>query len=138
MQICKQCDTNKPLSEYHEDHRETTTRTHRTKCKRCQLDNQNARMRIKRPSNKRKEYQSGARRRNLEFSLDLQYFKANWQKPCSYCGADIETIGLDRLKNSVGYTEKNCVPCCFFCNRAKSNLDYEDFVLWIKKVSTNL
>lgn len=51
---------------------------------------------------------------------------------CFYCGRPPEIcgsrgaenskrMGLDRVNNDVGYVSNNVVPCCFQCNRVKSN-----------------
>ena len=56
------------------------------------------------------------------FELTFEEFMFYWQKPCIYCGIEIETIGIDRINSSVGYKLDNCVPCCTRCNLVK--LDY--------------
>ena len=45
--------------------------------------------------------------------------------------------GLDRKDNSLGYTIYNVLPCCSFCNQAKMDANYEDFINWANKVAKN-
>jgi hypothetical protein len=43
-----------------------------------------------------------------------------------------DRVNLDRIDNSVGYTESNCVPCCAICNITRNTLyTYEEFKLHI-------
>jgi|ERR1017187_3558288 hypothetical protein len=42
--------------------------------------------------------------------------------------------GLDRVDNSDGHNEDNCVPCCKNCNWAKAEMSIKEFKHWIKKV----
>lgn len=42
--------------------------------------------------------------------------------------------GIDRIDSSKGYNKENCVPCCFLCNKMKSNLYYKDFLHHIGKI----
>ena len=36
--------------------------------------------------------------------------------------------GLDRINNNKGYTKSNVVPCCYQCNRIRSNIyTHKDF-----------
>jgi len=44
--------------------------------------------------------------------------------------------GIDRIDNGVGYILGNCVTCCWICNRAKSDMSYQDFVKWISSINT--
>ena len=80
------------------------------------------------PKGKLMIYKRGARKRNLEFELTLEYFKENWNKKCKYCGSDIKGVGFDRVDNSKGYTIENIVNCCEMCNRMKLNYSEEDFI----------
>lgn len=72
-------------------------------------------------------YKDGAKRRGIDFALTKDQFSTFWKKPCFYCGDNIETIGLDRIDNSTGYTVKNIVPCCSICNKMKLGSSQEDF-----------
>ena len=36
--------------------------------------------------------------------------------------------GIDRKDNALGYVEGNVVSCCKFCQYAKRDLPYEEFV----------
>lgn len=63
---------------------------------------------------------------------------------CHYCSKDLifnmynrnyngehvsRAYQLDRKNNDLGYTNDNVVPCCFNCNRMKSNVySYEEFM----------
>lgn len=64
---------------------------------------------------------AGARSRNLPWDLTLEEFTSFWQKPCAYCSHDIETIGLDRIDNALGYSLENVRPCCSVCNYVRGN-----------------
>jgi hypothetical protein len=46
--------------------------------------------------------------------------------------------GIDRIDNSKGHTIDNIVPCCKYCNFAKSNLNIKEFYEWIDRVKKNL
>jgi len=79
-------------------------------------------------------YKSEARTRKIAWQLTFDQFMEFWQKPCYYCGDSIDTVGLDRFHNSVGYTNANVVPCCSFCNSAKNKHSYEMFLHKINKI----
>jgi hypothetical protein len=82
-------------------------------------------------------YRTSAKRRKLEFNLDLEFVKLLLNKSCNYCGDIIlgRTMGIDRVDNSKGYTKENCVPCCVICNTAKSTLTKDEFINHCKKVT---
>lgn len=84
-------------------------------------------------------------RREWDCHLTLPQVKALVQLPCVYCGKEpsnrfrvrykvdgryqrgvepsleLLTNGLDRVDSTKGYVLGNVVPCCFECNRMKSN-----------------
>jgi hypothetical protein len=92
-------------------------------------------------------YKSGAKRRNLPFTLSQTFFRNITKQNCYYCGSKPSNKykgsrtygyyiynGLDRLNNNKGYVEKNCVPCCCICNRKKQAMSKTKFLNWIKRV----
>lgn len=92
-------------------------------------------------------YKSSATYRKRDFNLTKSQFKALICKPCVYCGQLPTTVeshggyhgkfvynGLDRVDNSVGYSEDNVVPCCRTCNTAKRTMTVDEFKQWIDRV----
>lgn len=79
-------------------------------------------------------YKRSAEKRNFEWGITNEEFGSFWQLPCNYCGGDIETIGLDRVDSSAGYTMDNIVPCCSVCNKMKLDLSEDVFFTHIKKI----
>ena len=93
-------------------------------------------------------YQQGAKRRKLEFALDIEIFRTLIFQDCFYCGAKPNQVyrptryksalrynGIDRKENEKGYIPENCVPCCKICNQAKSTLSQKEFFDWIWKIN---
>lgn len=93
------------------------------------------------------QYQRNIKFRNLTMDLSFEEFQAICRRPCSYCGAPPEqrpsqrgrssifASGIDRVDNSKGYSPDNVVPCCTWCNRAKSSNTTEEFVMHCQKVA---
>lgn len=93
-------------------------------------------------------YKHRASHRQLAMSLsgeDLIYLTS---KPCGYCGCwpnqkfkirgHKQTIlinGIDRVDNTLGYSRRNCIPCCMSCNRMKNATKVEEFLSQIKKIT---
>jgi hypothetical protein len=73
-------------------------------------------------------YRTGAEKRGIEFNLTIEEFTTYWNKPCHYCGEEIESVGIDRKDNDIGYLLDNCVPCCSQCNMMKRIIPYQDFI----------
>lgn len=73
-------------------------------------------------------YKNGAKSRNHYFDLEPHHFIKLWKEKCMYCGRKIDTIGIDRVDNSKGYSIDNIVPCCINCNRMKMAQSVEDFI----------
>lgn len=98
------------------------------------------------------QYRQNARNRGHEFSLTAEEFKSITSSDCEYCGKAPTSIykkarasikdsssyaynGVDRVNNSLGYVQGNCVPCCKECNAWKSDMKYLDFVLQAQRIS---
>jgi hypothetical protein len=73
------------------------------------------------------KYRKGALKRNLLFNLSEEEFSKYWKKPCSYCGSNIETIGIDRIDNNLGYDINNIISCCELCNWMKRDMTQQEF-----------
>ena len=88
------------------------------------------------------KYQSSVRKRDYSFELNLDEFLNIVNRPCFYCGDFSNNKnptfpgrnGIDRIDNNIGYTLKNCVPCCDMCNRMKMKYSYDDFLKHIEKI----
>ena len=80
------------------------------------------------------QYLTAAQKRNYGFDLTKEEFNGFWQKPCHYCGGAIETIGLDRVDSTMGYSIDNVVPCCSVCNRMKTDHTVEEFLEHVQKI----
>lgn len=96
-------------------------------------------------------YSYDAQRRNLPFELTKEDFATITKRPCFYCGEEPSKIfgmkgnngtytytGIDRIDSSKGYVKDNVIPCCWFCNKMKMNLNYNEFLLRIKKIYLKL
>ena len=105
---------------------------------------------------------SHIKRRHSKFSGEIfsfEEFVKKSESPCYYCGLEWskeiqdrrnETIkdglfsdvvvkcnGIDRIDSEVGYTSKNTVPCCKYCNTAKNTMTQQEFKRWIVRVYEN-
>lgn len=94
-------------------------------------------------------YQNEAKRKKLPFDISTEDFRKITSRNCFYCktepkqksyrkfsnGAYIFN-GIDRKDNNKGYIWGNILPCCFICNRAKSDTPYKEFILWIQAIKT--
>jgi len=147
--ICPACDEKKEPREFQVDrHKRSGLFTY---CKECgnsrsrvysKENNEKQRARAKKYKNEKGEtpeyrygqYKSDAIKIGREFSLSFEQFFTFWQKDCSYCGGEIKTIGLDRVNSKVGYEIDNIVPCCFDCNRLKSNRVLEEWLSKMEKI----
>ena len=94
-------------------------------------------------------YKDSARRRGLLFDITFSFLKETINQECIYCGLEksnkrqgqkankeysLRYNGIDRKNSAEGYTEENCVPCCYICNRAKSNLDFSEWESYIERL----
>ncbi len=96
-------------------------------------------------------YKSNAKRKGLEFNLTNEELEILFKSNCFYCGSKPKSImnrpktngpyqynGIDRKDNNVGYVKENVVSCCTQCNYVKNSFDYNEFILWIEVVYSNL
>ncbi len=79
-------------------------------------------------------YKRGAEDRNLVWSLTREQFEHLLSSPCFYCSAPPIT-GIDRKEPTVGYVLSNCLPCCYVCNRMKSDLTYTAFITRVRAIA---
>ncbi len=85
-------------------------------------------------------------------ALTQEQFKKLIQSNCDYCKRQpsnkkklkrktldyIVYNGVDRVDSSRGYTLDNCVPCCYKCNIAKSDMTRAEFFEWILEVAKQI
>lgn len=78
----------------------------------------------------------------LPWTLSLETYKKLVTSPCFYCGElpnqiphgtvlkrlGVKRNGIDRVDNSKGYNESNCVPCCRVCNWEKAAQTQVEFI----------
>ncbi len=92
-----------------------------------------------------------AKRRGLDAPESQRVYIEIMTSPCEYCGGFDKSDkvygkfnGVDRVNNLVGYTHKNCVPCCWWCNTIKLDKSVKDVfehitrMLWYKRVKEGL
>jgi hypothetical protein len=99
---------------------------------------------------------TGAKKRKLTVELSLAEVQEMVLEPCFFCCREpyvekfayhkkayyygknldesIVANGIDRLDSTKGYTKENCVSCCVYCNRAKSDLSVEEFKQQIERL----
>jgi hypothetical protein len=102
-------------------------------CKECSWNATQAKV----PSSVKKRFtqvKSQARKRYLDFELNIYEFQKLADAPCTYCGNPNHNFGLDRLDSSKGYLLGNVVPCCKTCNIAKNVLSPQEYLDHCKKV----
>lgn len=98
-------------------------------------DNQAAKNRIY------KNYKAAAKKRGYLFELTVDEFSELIVQPCYYCGLEHSLIekelahnGVDRVDNSIGYINTNCVSCCKICNNAKASMSKDEWFVWLKRL----
>lgn len=110
-------------------------------------------------------YRSSARHKGRAFKLSIKQFYELVTKPCHYCGLlpcrkipgrssawkekgfstrarftskafnEFMYSGIDRVDSSIGYTPKNCVPCCTLCNIWKKALTKKQFLEHVRRIA---
>lgn len=93
-------------------------------------------------SHRYSQYKKSAKDSNREFTMPYKIFVKMIQAPCHYCGAigghshirKLKYNGIDRIDSNKGYSIDNIVTSCYTCNRAKSNMKYDEFIKWINNL----
>lgn len=76
---------------------------------------------------------NGAKTRGWGVTLTKEAIAEYFTSPCFYCGIESnilgfkECCGIDRVDNTKGYIEGNCVSCCFHCNICKNERTIDEF-----------
>ncbi|MEA3280602.1 MAG: hypothetical protein U9Q38_08405, partial [Thermodesulfobacteriota bacterium] len=84
------------------------------------------------------QYRLHDRKRGMNCDLTIDWFVENiLTKTCHYCGSE-KNIGADRIKNDIGHTINNIVPCCYVCNIIKNNIFTSDEMYVLGKVAKNI
>ena len=128
---CYVCGIRKSLNDFGADKKRYLGKSYQ--CKECH--NRRGNLNKNKPSQRFTTYRSGAKTRKIDFELSFEQFMELWEKPCYYCGKDINGIGIDRKDPSKGYNVDNIVSCCTQCNRAKTIQTTEDFISMCIKVA---
>lgn len=66
---------------------------------------------------------------------------ADYDKKSSQYAKDnggLQYNGLDRMDSSLPHNKNNVVPCCKWCNFAKNNMNYIEFIEYCKKLIKHL
>lgn len=128
---CIYCNEVKSLEEFPRNSSQFLERDYR--CKPCK--NKRSRENKNTPGHRYSTYKSSGKVRNISFDLSFEEFNSFWNKPCFYCGKEINGIGLDRKDPKDGYNMNNIVPCCEQCNRAKTIQTTDEFISMCLKVA---
>ncbi len=92
-----------------------------------------------------------SKEKSFDYNLTFNDFVSLIDAKCFYCGSEginiavdrlkngnltiLKYNGIDRINNNIGYLKENCVTCCKYCNSAKSDRTFEEFIGWLKNLS---
>lgn len=98
-----------------------------------------------------RRYKNNAASRGVSWELSEERFAWMTRQECIYCGSEPDYVseskvdghkytynGIDRIDNSLGYTEDNAVPCCGVCNRMKTNRSLPEFLKKIMQIHNRI
>lgn len=130
---CVRCQQWKPISDFKKSKNKVDG--HDCYCKECITHSLPSRY---------ASYKYNAKDRGFDFDLTIDEFDLVTKQPCFYCGEySINYLGenyngVDRINNKDGYTVKNSVPCCDFCNRMKLSHTLEEWLNKINKIYSRI
>jgi hypothetical protein len=149
MKTCFRCKEAKDESLFFK-HKQTSDGFH-SWCKSCCRAG-NARSRAKKDSTIEgkgitiwRNAQKSAEKRKQEFSITLSDIVKAWRDQkeiCAYSGrkmtlvaAQINTVSIERIDSTIGYTPANTILVCQAINRMKSDFNYDDFYALCRDVT---
>ena len=83
-------------------------------------------------------YKSRAHKKKMKFNVPEEIFTILEKRPCYYCKIKKDEVGIDRIDNTKGYVSGNCIPCCWDCNRLKSNKTMQEFKEYLIRFNKDL
>ena len=74
-------------------------------------------------------HKNRALRQSLEWELTEEIFDKLCSSRCHYClKSAMDTNGVGRFLNNIGYTKENCITCCSKCSTLRGDINYGDFL----------
>lgn len=147
--ICSKCGVEKPSSQFYK-HNQTKDGFH-SWCKACCKTGNEKSLAKKystfegRLTTLLRTCNTSAKSRNQECTLTRDDLIECWEKQehvCAYTGIELTTqpalynsVSVERIDSSVGYTPENTILVCNYINRMKSNFDYKIFYDLCKAVT---
>jgi hypothetical protein len=83
-----------------------------------------------------KQYQYRSEKKGIIFLISYNQFKILTHRECYICKKQ-NAKGLDRIDNKLGYYWNNVQPCCFDCNRMKSDKTKLEFLEYLTRLNPN-
>ena len=87
-----------------------------------------------------KQYERGAVSRNKSFEISEEVFEKIRLDNCYLCGKNNSPEhrnGIDRVDNTIGYTNENIQSCCWDCNGIKRHYSLNDLFEKMMKIYDN-
>lgn len=141
MKVCFRCKEEKSYDLYFRHH--LTSDGYHSWCKSCcKLGNNKSRDKLNSTIEGRatvflRNARNSAKKRNQEFSLEISDIVDFWNEQagiCAYSGREmtltagqLNTVSIERIDSTIGYTKGNTILVCQAINRMKSDFTFEDF-----------
>jgi len=145
VKVCIKCNIEKPTSEFYSIKKGKRFSSY---CKYCECRKPKKRIpkevytkfyKEHKKESALRSYKKIDKKKGFVNDLTFSYLLEQLDKHCVYCG--YPSTGLDRIDNSLGHTQNNCIPCCKECNIARMNnfSHQEMFILGlsIKQIKDN-
>jgi hypothetical protein len=69
-----------------------------------------------------------SQKQGVPFEITKDDIRVMMDEPCYYCDQPFDGPGIDAVEIDLGFVLENIRPCCTFCNKAKANHHWHDFV----------